>query len=94
MANETSGKEEIAGINNPHLAAAASDSVAIVTSKLLTDFDNLSSAVGLALNPSFLFPILSRTAWRFSPKLRDKIRDGKPGFKVTGGGCMLTLTRK
>ena len=33
--------------------------------------------------------ILSRTAWRFSPKLQDKMRDEKPGFEATGGGCML-----
>ena len=32
----------------------------------------------LALNPGFLFQILSR----FSPKLRDKIWNGKPGFKA------------
>ena len=34
---ETGGEEEIAGINNPPLAAAASDSVAVATSKLLTE---------------------------------------------------------
>ena len=37
MATETGGEEEIAGINNPPLAAAASDSVAAATSKLLTE---------------------------------------------------------
>ena len=37
MATETGGEEEIAGINNPPLAAAASDSVAVATSKLLTE---------------------------------------------------------
>ena len=37
MATETGGEKEIAGINNPPLAAAASDSVAIATSKLLTE---------------------------------------------------------
>jgi len=37
MAAETGGEEEIAGINNPPLAAAASDSVAVATSKLLTE---------------------------------------------------------
>ena len=97
-------EEEIVGINNPPLAAAASDSVAVTTSKALTeshqphvsstDFDNLSSAVGVASNLTFLSQILSRTAWRFSPKLRDKIQDRKPGFEATGGGLMLTLTHK
>ena len=91
-------------INNPPLAAAASDSVAVATSKALTgshqplvsstDFDNLSSAVGVASIPTSLSQILSGTAWRFSPKLRDKIQDRKPGFEATGGGLMLTLTRK
>ena len=56
--------------------------------------DNLSSAVVVAANPSFPSQILSRIAWIFSPKLRDKIRDEKPVFEATGGGCMLTLTRK
>ena len=59
-----------------------------------TDFDNLFSTIGVASNPSFLSRILSRAAWRFSPKLWDKVRDGKPGFEATGGGCMLTLTCK
>ena len=36
MATETGGEEEIAGIINPPLAPAASDSVAVATSKLLT----------------------------------------------------------
>ena len=92
-------------INNPPLVAAASDSVAVATSKLmtesrqllvsskLTDFDNLSSTVGVASNPSFPSRILSRTAWRLSLKLRDKILDEKPRFEATGGGCMHTLTR-
>ena len=35
--HETGGEEEIAGINNTPLAAAASDSVAAATSKLLTE---------------------------------------------------------
>jgi len=66
------------GINNLPLAAAASDSVVVATSKLLTefhqplvsstDFDNLSSAVGVASNPSFPSQILSRTAWRIFSK--------------------------
>ena len=34
----------------------------------------------LALNPGFPFRILSRS--RFSPKLRDKIQNGKPGFEA------------
>ena len=66
-------EEEIAGINNPHLAAAASDSVTVAALKLLTeshpplvsstDFDNLSSAVGLALNLSKIStPHESKTA--------------------------------
>ena len=59
-----------------------------------TDLDNLSSAVGVASNPSFLSWILSRTAWRFSQKLQDKIQGGKPGFEATGGVCILTLTCK
>ena len=83
-------EEEIAG---PPLAATASGSVAVATSKplteshqplvssKLTDFDNLSSTVGVASNPSFLSRVLSRTA-RFSLKLEDKIRDEKPGFEV------------
>ena len=37
MATETGGEEEIAGINNLPLAAAASDSVAVAMSKLLTE---------------------------------------------------------
>ena len=37
MATETDGKGEIAGINNPPLAAAASDSVVVETLKLLTE---------------------------------------------------------
>ena len=98
-------EEEIARINNPPLVAAASGSVAVATSKLmtesrqllvsskLTDFDNLSSTVGVASNPSFPSRILSRTAWRLSLKLRDKILDEKPRFEATGGGCMHTLTR-
>ena len=42
-----------------------------------------------SLESKLSVPDLSRTAWRFSPKLRDKIRDEKPGFEATGGGCML-----
>ena len=95
-------EEEIAGINNPPLAATANSSnVELLTeshqplvSRKLTNFDNLSSTVGVASNPSFLSRILSHTAWRFSLKLRDKIRDEKPGFEATGGGCMHTLTCK
>ena len=76
MATETGGEEEIApGINNPPLAAAARDSVTVATSKLLTesyqplsrvltDFDKLSSAVGVASNPSFPSRILFYSAWR------------------------------
>ena len=45
--------------------------------------------VSLESGPSFPSRILSRTARRFSPKLRDKIRDEKPGFEATGGDCML-----
>jgi len=37
MATETGGEEEIAGINNPPLAAAASDSVAVAMSKIPTE---------------------------------------------------------
>ena len=33
-------------------------------SRVLTDFDNLSSAVGVASNPSFPSQILFRSAWR------------------------------
>ena len=35
----------------------------------------------LALNPGFSFRILSRSD--FSPKLQDKIRNGKPGFEAS-----------
>ena len=68
------------------------------TTCLEYQFDNLSSAVGLALNPSFPSRILSCTAWRwrwrFLQAVRDKIRDEKPGLEATGGGFMLTLTPK
>ena len=77
------------GINNPPLAAAASDSVTVTVSKLLRESHQplqtcpeYRSAVGIASNPSFPSRILSRTALRFSPKLRDKIWDGKPGFEA------------
>ena len=85
-------EEEIVRINNPPLATAASDSVAVATSKALTgshqplvlstDFDNLSSAVGVALIPTFLSQILSCTAWRFSPKLQDKSRTESLGSRL------------
>ena len=40
--------------------------------------------VGLALNPGFPFWILSHS-FDFSPKLCDKIRNGKPGFEANIG---------
>ena len=43
---------------------------------------------GLASNPGFPFRILSRSFGEkigFSPKLRDKIRNGKPGFEARSG---------
>ena len=89
MANGTGGEEEIAGINNPPLAAAASDSVAVTVLKLLRESHQhlqtcleQRSAVGVASNPSFPSQILSHTAWRFSPKLQDKILDGILGFEA------------
>ena len=35
-----------------------------------------------SLKSKLSVPDLSHTAWRFSPNLRDKIRDGKPGFEA------------
>ena len=78
------------GINNLPLAAeVGSDSVAVTASELLRESHQplqtcleYQSAVGVASNPSFPSQILSHTAWRFSPKLQDKIRNEKPGFEA------------
>ena len=40
------------------------------------------AGISLALNPGFPFQTLTHSS-NFSPKLRDKIRNGKPGFKAS-----------
>ena len=40
---------------------------------------------GVASNPGFPFRILSRSFGEKSPKLQDKIRNGKPGFEARNG---------
>ena len=101
-------KEQLAGINIPSLSSSskqfsggrsvsATENIPSTTLELVssTDFDNWSSAVGVASNPSW---ILSHSLEIFfqncKTKLGDKIQDRKPGFEATGGGLMLTLTPK
>ena len=47
-----------------------------------TNFNNLSSAVGVASNPSFLSWILSRTAWRFSKSCETKSKMESLGLRL------------
>ena len=43
----------------------------------------MDSSLFLTSNPDFLFQILSCSFENFSPKLQDKIRNGKPGFEAS-----------